>query len=365
MAYQRFLTDNDYLALITEEGLNSLTRGNTDRLAQAEQRAEMRIVDYLDQFYEIGAVLEVGKRIKDYSPLITYPSNVFFKKDGKIWRTAKAMNACHRPNDKVYWEKAVDLTLPAEQLRETNREVLPYLQQKTYKPGDVVEYLGITWQCLIANGWDFKNIQIPGIDYWEKIVVDGWEANIHYHVGDVVAYDGQFYMVVADDESEREYYEDGTPTIPENIDWSEDPEISPAYGLIGDYAEDYNYNLDGNDYVVYENEVWRPTMNPNADEPVENENIVQDDPRNYNLVNYMTAIALYYLNALIAPTNVPLTRETMFNEAMDWVEAASRLRLDPHIPRKIDKDKKCPKDDWALASFETNQETQVNSPWFT
>lgn len=365
MAYQRFLTDNDYLALITEEGLGMLIRGNVERLAQAEQRAEMRIVDYLDQFYEIGAALEKGKRIKEYSPLITYPSNVFFRKDGKIWRTTKAMNACHKPNAKVYWEKAEDLTLPAEQLREADRKVLPYLQQKTYKPGDVVEYLGTTWQCLIANGWDFKDIQIPGISYWETIEAPGWEANVHYHVGDVVSFSNQFYAVVADDDSEREIYDDGTPTIPEEIDWSIDPEENDAYGLIGEYSDGYDYSIDGFDYVVSDGVVFKPTMNPNADLPEENVNIVLDDPRNYNLVNYMTAIALYYLNALIAPINVPLTRENMFNEAMAWVEGAAKMKLDPHIPRKIDKEKHTPKDDWAMASFETNQETQVNSPWFT
>jgi len=39
--YRRFLNDNDYLSVISPEALSQITRGNAERLAQAEESAEM------------------------------------------------------------------------------------------------------------------------------------------------------------------------------------------------------------------------------------------------------------------------------------------------------------------------------------
>ena len=359
MAYQRFLTDNDYLALITEEGLGQLIRGNIGRLAQAEQRAEMKIVDYLDQFYEVGAALERGKKIKEYNNLVTYPSNAFFKLDGKIWRTTKSINACHKPTTVEYWVESEELVLPAEQLREEKSKVLPYLQMQTYRPGDVVTYLGATWKCIEANGWDFQNIQIPGVQYWKTVTASEWVANHHYSIGDVVKFEGAFYAVLQDDNMDDE-----GNAVENSIDWSTDPDVSDAYGKIGNYDEGYDYTPDTRDYVVLDGKVFEPVLNPNAEELKENLNMVLDDPRNYNLVNYMAAISIYYLNALIAPTQVPQSRIDMFEEAMCWIESAAKMKLDPHIKRKIDRMTHEPKDDWAMASFETHAATQIRSPWF-
>lgn len=376
MAYQRFLTTNDYYALITEEGLGQLIRGNEDRLAQAEQRAEMKIVDYLDQFYLIGKELERGKRIKDYSNLITYPSGAFFKKGGKIWKTCKSINACHKPTSVEYWVAVEELAVPAEQIADIENRTLPYLQMRTYHPGDTVSYLGGTWKCLVENGWDFQDIQIPGITYWQKVETEDWVANKVYELNAVVSYGGKFYAVIQTDTEEKTY------------DWSQDPDNSVCYGLIGDYDVGYNYSvgidknvsygydvnpddtetynphLETYDYVVSDGVVYMPVLNPNAEEPEENVNVVTDDPRNYNLVNYMTAISLYYLNALIAPTNVSQVRVDMFEEAMMWVQNAAKMKIDPHIPRRLERETNTPVDDWAMAHFETNAATQVGSPWF-
>lgn len=360
MAYQRFLTDNDYLALITKPQLDSMIQGVTERFAQAEQRAEMKIVDYLDQFYEVGAALDCGKRIKDYSELVTYPSNAYFKKDGAIFRTTKALNARHEPTSVVYWTEMEGLVLPAEQLRDEKSRILPYLQQRTYKPGDIVTYLGATWKCIVENGWDFKNIQIPGIEYWKEVGNEGWLANHHYKIGDVVSFEGSFYAVIEDDE----FNDKGEEQEENAVNWSNAPDINSAFGLIGKYDKGYNYSVGCNDYVVWDDRVYDPVLSPNADEPKENVNMVPDDPRNFNLVNYMASMSLYYLNALIAPTNISQTRIDMFEEAMNWIENAAKMRLDPHIKRRMDRDTCTPKDDWAMASFETDAATQINSPWF-
>ena len=51
--YRRFLNNSDYLGIITQEALQQLTRGNDERFIQAEQSAEMSIVEYLSENYEV------------------------------------------------------------------------------------------------------------------------------------------------------------------------------------------------------------------------------------------------------------------------------------------------------------------------
>ncbi len=50
--YRRFLNNNDYLGIITPEALAQLTRGNDERFIQAEESAEISIVEYLSENYE-------------------------------------------------------------------------------------------------------------------------------------------------------------------------------------------------------------------------------------------------------------------------------------------------------------------------
>lgn len=61
MAYLRFLTDKDYCSIATEEHMKQIIRDVPERIPQAEQRAEMQMLEYLDQYYEIEKVLAVGK----------------------------------------------------------------------------------------------------------------------------------------------------------------------------------------------------------------------------------------------------------------------------------------------------------------
>ena len=57
--YRRFLNNSDYLGIITQEALQQLTRGNDERFIQAEQSAEMSIVEYLSENYEVVFFLGV------------------------------------------------------------------------------------------------------------------------------------------------------------------------------------------------------------------------------------------------------------------------------------------------------------------
>ncbi len=58
--YRRFLNDADYLGIITQEALSQMTRGHAERFIQAEESAEMSIVEYLSENYEVER--EPGQR---------------------------------------------------------------------------------------------------------------------------------------------------------------------------------------------------------------------------------------------------------------------------------------------------------------
>lgn len=58
--YRRFLNNDDYLGIITPEALAQLTRGNDARFIQAEESAEMSIVEYLSENYEIEQFCNLG-----------------------------------------------------------------------------------------------------------------------------------------------------------------------------------------------------------------------------------------------------------------------------------------------------------------
>lgn len=71
--YRRFLNDSDYLGVISQEALSQITRGNTERFIQAEGSAEMSIIEYQSENYEIEKELAKGKFIAEYESRITYP----------------------------------------------------------------------------------------------------------------------------------------------------------------------------------------------------------------------------------------------------------------------------------------------------
>lgn len=71
--YRRFLNNSDYLGIITQEALQQLTRGNDERFIQAEQSAEMSIVEYLSENYEVEKEFAKGKYIADYDRRIRSP----------------------------------------------------------------------------------------------------------------------------------------------------------------------------------------------------------------------------------------------------------------------------------------------------
>ena len=340
MAYQRFLNDKDYLALITQEGLDQLIREVHDRIPQAESSAEVSVLEYLRQYYEVERELDRGKHIKPYSEMMTYPAGIYFYHDNgeengaSIYRTLTAINGYKKPSTIVYWA-LVTKPLSTEQLNCTPH----YSQLETYMVGQMVRYGGEIWFCNYQNGYDFKDIRIPGMSAWEQVEVVDWAEAMNYELYQVAAYDGKFYMLMAKDES---------------YDALQTPYESDCWGQIADYDINYEYAFGENDhdYVVYENRVFRPIINPNADKLEENVNIVRDDPRNPSLVKHMTQLALYQLHVLISPTNISETRRIQYEDSMAWLYAASKFKIIIDIKRKINDADGKPRKDYALATYQ-------------
>lgn len=343
--YQRFLNDNDYLAIITQDLLDQLVRDVHDRISQAEQSAEMDIREYLDQYYEIEKVLEVGKSIKKYSDLINYPPNVYFVKDNVIYRTISAIRGKKKPTKDIYWMRLTDFSF----IGDTDK-INGYYQTRTYMPGDIVSYGSEYWRCVIANGIDYENIQIPGLMAWVNVGCEQWQPLAEYGLHDVVKYKDSFYMLMSKDD---------------NYDSSINPYQSDCWGMIGEYDQDYKYNCsdEAYDFVVCDGSVFKPVIDPNAEELSINVNIVRDDPRNLNVIKHMTRISLYYLHQTISPTNISETRRLMYEDSMAWLLAASKFKLNPQIPRKKDEEGE-DKVDWATATFQKEIDC-LNNPWLT
>lgn len=333
MAYQRFLTNKDYRAVLTEEQFEMLINGDEGRLSQAERSAEMNFLEYLDQHYEIEKVLRVGKAIRDYHTGVTYPANAYFKKDGVIYKTLTTINGCKQPASVMYWEQLTELFAIPDAERKPK-----YSQLHTYGLGDIVRFGTEWWVCKSPNGYDLNNIQLPGVKVWGKVDVKEWEPNMEWQQYDVCSYNSNYYLknVVSEDSTEDVLT----------------PETDDTWSQIGEYSQDYNYTVGKYDYVVKDNYIFEPLINPNADKILEGGNIVADDPRNPNVVTHMTNIACYYLHQMISPTNISETRRWAYEDSMAWLSNAARFKINPKLPRKKDCENGGEVVDFALETYQ-------------
>ena len=336
--YRRFLNNSDYLGIITQEALQQLTRGNDERFIQAEQSAEMSIVEYLSENYEVEKEFAKGKYIADYDRRITYPVGVHIYFDGQIHEVIRSISGYRKPATVVYWEESTDINIDASQ-------VPAYSQFNTYYPGDKVNYNGVVYLCLSENGYKFDDIRIPMVGGWIEVETTLWQP-IDYPLWTVVEYEGAFYTLMTLD----------------GFDNNIDPLTSDCWGAIADYDSAYNdYELSDHEYVVYEGRVFYPETDVNTDVPELGNNLSLHDPRNYNLKKHMVRLAVYELTKLIAPNNVSAVRMRDYEDSMKWLNDAAKLRLNPQIPRKVDETKK-PVTDWQLATFQTDYDPYRN-PW--
>lgn len=338
--YKRFLNDNDYLGIVTADALSQMTRGNADRFIQAEEAAEMSLVEYLSENYEIEKELAKGKFIASYDRRITFPVGVHIYYDGKICEVIRSISGIKVPAIKEYWTEHIDVNLETDSLP-------GYSQFQTYHIDDIVRYNGVAFRCTAENGYDFGNIRIPMVLGWLEAETTPWQP-IEYNLWDVVEFEEGFYTLVS----------------LENFDNNMNPFDSDCWGAIADYSPDYNeYELNDHEYVVYAGKVFYPETDVNADVPGMNVNLSVHDPRNYNLKKHMVRLAVYELTKLIAPNNVSVVRVRDHEDSMKWLADAAKLRLNPQIPRKLADDKK-PLMDWQLSTFQTNYDPYQN-PWLT
>lgn len=413
MAYTRFLTNNDYCSIATEEHMKMIERDMPERIPQAEQRAEMNFLEYLDQYYDIRRVLAIGKNIREYNEAVSYPCGVWIKLDEKIYKTLAIINGVKAPTKNVYWEQVVDYIDPI--LVEKARK---YSQLRMYAKGEIVIFGTEYWRCLIPHGYDAGDIHMPGVITWKEADITAWEPNMEWAKDQVCSYNDKFYQFIGKDETDTggggnteggdngstdtntgtgtdnnsgteggDKTETSDETIPDGTtdngtDGSGDgkgeestggditptpvltPEEDEEWGLIADYDKEYNYNFDEDtkDYVVAEGTVFYPVMNPNADKPEIGVNITADDPRHPAVVAHMARISLYYLHQIISPTNISETRRWAYEDSMKWLSDASRFKINPQLPRRKDCETGEDKVDWALETFQKSYNPFEN-PW--
>lgn len=337
--YKRFLNNNDYIGIITEEALLQLIRGNEERLSQAEEAAEESIVEYLIDNYKIEETLAVGKNLMEYNRQIIYPVGAHFYKDGKIWEALRSINGLKSPFIEPYWEEFTDEVNEPENVPE-------YSQIENYQPNDIVRFANTFYKCVQPNGIDFNDIRVPAMIGWETVETYEWQANIEYGLWEAVSYNGNFYALINDDE----------------VDLTANPEDSDNWGLIGNYDSSLNnYEYSSHEYVVFGGQVFIPIMEVNSDELKEGYNIRQHDPRNPNVKKHLLRLALYELHKLISPNNISTARITDYETSIIWLRDASRLKINPKIPRKLDDENK-PVTEYAISTFQRDYDPYKN-PW--
>lgn len=337
--YKRFLNNADYLGIVTEEALSQLIREKEIRLAQAEEAAEASVLEYLTENYMVEEALAVGKDLLEYNRQITYPVGAHFYYKGKIYKTIRTINGYKAPANVEYW-------MPCTEFLSNEHDIPNYTQRGSYMPGDVVRFSGEFFQCLEFNGLEYNNVRVPGMTGWEQVFASPWMENLEYEVWDVVSYEGLYYTLMET----------------ENIDWTIAPDENDNWGQIGKYDPELNdYELSSTEYVEYEGDVYVPIINPNSDELREQYNIVQDDPRNANLKKHILRLAVYELHKLISPNNVSSARITDYETSILWLRDASRLKINPQIPRRQGPDKK-PVTDFAVATYMRDYDPYKN-PW--
>lgn len=334
--YRRFLNDGDYEGVLSIEHFNQLSDGRKEKIIEAESNAEMSIIEYLSESYEIEAELIKGKFIAEYDRKITFPVGAYIYVNGKTRKVIRSISGYKAPASKEYWE---------EVFYDVNTPVTSYSQFNTYKKGDVCAYNSQNYVCVEENGFEFNDIRIPGLNGWEEVDGGDWMP-ISYELWSVVKYNDRYYTLVTLD----------------GFDNMIDPFTSDCWGAIADYDPNYNeYDLSGHDYVVFDGKVFRPVIDVNSDTPEMSVNIAVGDPRNLNVKKHMVRLAAYELAKSISPNNVSAVRLRDYEDSMMWLKDASRMKLNPMIPRKVGRDNQEVLG-WQFATFQTEMDPNKN-PW--
>ena len=109
--YRRFLNNSDYLGIITQDSLSQITRNEPETFIQAEEAAEMSVIEYLSENYEIEKELNKGKYIAEYDRKVTYPIGAHIYFDGKIHEIIRSISGYKAPSSVEYWEPITKVIL--------------------------------------------------------------------------------------------------------------------------------------------------------------------------------------------------------------------------------------------------------------
>lgn len=277
----------------------------------------MSIIEYLSENYEVINELNKGKFITSYDRRITYPIGAHIEFDEKFYKVIRSISGYKTPTDNDYWEEHFELNLDVSKVK-------TYSQFSTYYEKDLVIYNDVVYMCLQENGYKFDDIRIPLVNGWIKVPFSEW-LSIDYAVWDIVRFHGGFYTLLS----------------LEGFDNKLNPLESDCWGAIADYNMNYNeYELSEHEYIVWNGKVFYPEIDVNADVPQIGLNLTLGDPRNYNLKKHMLRLSIYELTKLIAHNNVSVVRVKDYEESMKWLSDASKLKINPQIPRKLDEEKK-------------------------
>ena len=149
--YRRFLNDSDYLSLLTPEALSQITRNDSGRFIQAEEAAEMSIVEYLSENYEVVQELNRGKYIAEYDRRITFPVGAHIYLENRIYEVTQSISGYKVPSLAEYWEEHLDTNLDMDTISN-------FSQFGTYYKGNIVKYNDILYMCLQDNGYNIISI---------------------------------------------------------------------------------------------------------------------------------------------------------------------------------------------------------------
>lgn len=296
MSYERFLTNNDYLISVNKDHLKQISNNlDETKFIRAEENAEICVMEYMVENYQIEDVFTVGKAIREYSPYITYPAGAHITFSGEIVKMLLPVQGISLPEDKAYWvEDTVDVV---------PEEYSAYTQTTEFFAGDRVVYKEKYYSCLEANGFEFNNIRIPGAAaMWLKLdpltLTDPEKAVIYefdidsgeYVTGDKVVYNGEYYQATAD------------------------------------YAA--------------------------RQSPEMNVNIKVSDNRNKNIRKHMVRLATYELIKSVTPNNVSASILLDYEESLKWLKMVNAGKINPMVERKAGGgDGNGVSVDWAISSF--------------
>ena len=185
--YRRFLNNDDYLGVVTADALSQMTRGNDDRFIQAEESAEMSLIEYLSENYEVEQELNKGKYIAGYDRKITYPVGVHIYHEGRICEVIRAISGYKAPASFEYWEEYTGQEID---------NIKPYSQFETYYKGDFVVCNETAYTCLHENGYKFYDIRIPMVVGWLEAFYEEWQP-IEYNLWDIVLFERGFYTLMS------------------------------------------------------------------------------------------------------------------------------------------------------------------------